>query len=489
MDGQVEPPNKSSSENGVDGGDGARLVGPPNRARTSERARGRAAALLNTRLAEGVHQPFLHSLHRFQGSMTTLRQLNRKLTSTVANWPDEIMEEFREAIQGYAPEQQKSLLELAAKASLPLLSGTLIFRAKQQSDSEGSTEQEAEQEDDVAEAWQVVADRMDGDMGAAYEVLHLLYMRSTTPELAQTFHRSLLVSAVAALDVLLLELISRFYLLRPEVLGGEATFTLEDLSAFSDLSEARADAVEKKADSVVRSGLEGWVKWLKERKIDLKTHCADFARFVEIVQRRHIAVHNDGRVSRAYLKKINELGGTTEGTPELGTRLSINAEYLDAALDELEAVGNLVTGAVWTKALDDAEEVVIFELYVRSYDLLLAERWLPTARICTMARQRLKPEDDLYLIHLVNAWLSRKRMGEDITSEVQDWPTKTLGTRFQAAQAALLDDNDKLDELIRKCLRAGDLGIEEAWEWPLFADFRKLDRWQDIVSSFAKGAD
>ncbi len=415
--------------------------------------------------------------------MTTLRQLNRKLTPTVANWPDEIMEEFAKAIQGYSPEQQKGLLELASKASLPLLSGNLVFRARPQT-GQTNSEKGTEQEDDVAEAWQLVADQMDGDMGAAYEVLHLLYMRSTTPELAQTFHRSLLISAVAALDVLLLDLIGHFYLLRPEALGGEASFTLEDLSAFSDLSEARADAAEKKADSVVRGGLESWAKWLKERKIDLKTHCADFARFVEIVQRRHIAVHNDGRVSRTYLAKLDELGGATEGIPELGTRLSIDAGYLDAALDELETVGNLVAGAVWTKSLDDSEEVVIFELYVRSYDLLLAERWLPPARICTMAKQRLRPEDDLYLIHLVNAWLSRKRMGEDITSEVQEWSTNTLNARYQAAQAALLDDSDKLDELIRKCLRAGDLGIEEAWEWPLFADFRKSNRWQEIVSSF-----
>jgi len=468
------------------------LVGPPNRARQSERARLRATALVNRRLAKGVHRPFLQSMHRFQGSMTALRQLHEKLTPTVANWPDEIMDDFKGAIQRYPMEQQQALLKLAAEALPGLLRGTLIFREIEEKGEEGETEAEAsgeaEKEDKVADAWKLVAEQMDGDMGAAYEVLHLLYMKSTTPALDQTFHRSMLISAVAALDVLLLELISNFYLLHPEALGNEATFTLAKLTEFSDLNDARTSAVEQKADQIVRKGLEGWMKWLDSQGIDLKTHCADFKNLAEIIQRRHVAVHNAGRASRVYRDKIQALTGEESEHP-LGETLRIDSLYLGGALDELEAAGNLLTGAVWTKCIKEAEEVVNFELYVRSYDLLMAERWVPAACICSAAKKRLKPDDDLYLIHKVNEWLARKRSGEDVEEEVKGWPTLTLNTRYQAAQAALLDDFDELEQLILKCAKAGDLDLEDAWEWPLFSGIRAQDRWQTIVQAFPRHED
>lgn len=469
------------------GADATRPVtGPPNRARQSEKARLWAAALVNRRLAKGVHRPFLQSMHRFQGSMTTLRQIHEKLTPTVAKWPDEISQDFRRVIEPFSEEQRKSLLNFASEALPGLVRGTLVFRdLDEDSDSGGD---DVDEEDKVANAWQLVAEQMDGDMGAAYELLHLLYMKSTTPELAQTFHRSLLVSAVAALDVLLLELISHFYFVHPGALGNETTFTLEELSKFSDLEGAKASAVEKKANRVLRKGVKSWMNWLDDQGVNLESHCSDFKKLIEVIQRRHVAVHNDGRVSRAYLENVRELSG--ESSPhEFGSFLKIDADYLSAALDELEAVGNLVAGAVWTKCLPEAKDVVNFEFYVRTYDLLLAERWRPTACICSFAKQSLSPDDDLYLIHKVNAWLARKRLGESIQDEARSWTTKTLNTRFQAAQAALLDDFDLLEQLVLKCLRAGDLALEDAWEWPLFAELRGQEHWQRVVDEFSSSGD
>lgn len=407
--------------------------------------------------------------------MTTLRQIHDKLTPTVNGWPDEIMEEFNAAIEPYPPAQQKALLKLASEAVPLLSSGNLIFRTIS---TDGSGEA---REDAVAKAWKMVAEQMNGDMGAAYHVLHILYRKSTTPELAHTFHRSLLVSAVAALDVLILELISNFYLVHPEALGNESTFTLADLSHFSDMTDARMAAVEEKADGILRKGLEGWQKWLKEQKIDLKNHCADFGNLVEIIQRRHVAVHNDGKVSHSYQTKLRQLANLE--SPAIGTPLPIDSEYFESALDELESVGNLLAGAVWTKCLGEAEDIVIYELFVRTYDLMLADRWVPTACICSMALKRLKSDDDLYLIHKVNAWLARKRMGEDISDEVRGWPTKVLSPRFQAAKAALLDNFEQVDVLLRKCLKSDDLGMEDALEWPVFAEFREQELWQHLVDS------
>jgi hypothetical protein len=437
--------------------------------------------LVNRRLAKGVHQPFLQSMHRFQGSMTTLRQIHDKLTPTVAGWPDEIMDEFTAAIEPYSKAQQDALLKLANEAAPLLVRGTLIFRSEEDNGEEDNGE-EAEP-DAITKAWKMVAEQMNGDMAAAYHVVHLIYKRSTTPELAHTFHRSLLVSAVAALEVLLLELVRNFYLAHPEALGDEATFTLSSLSSFSSIDDARYQAVEEKAHDVLRPGLVGWMKWLKSQKIDLKTHCVNFDQLVEIIQRRHVAVHNDALVSRAYRSKLEELTGLEP--PPLGTLLNIDADYFNAALDELEAAGNLLAGAVWTKCHSDAEDIVLYELYVRTYDLMLAGRWVPTGCISKKAEQRMKPEDDLYWVTKANAWLARKRLGEDVSEEVRNWRTAVLGTRFQAVQAALLDDFSNVELLLQRCLQSEELGLEDAGEWPVLEEFREKEAWPKIVSSFS----
>lgn len=411
--------------------------------------------------------------------MSTLRQIHNKLTPTVAGWPDEIMEEFSAAIEPYSEAQQEALLKLANEAAPLLMQGTLIFRPLQPGENgEGEDPDTA-----ITKTWKMVAEQMDGDMGAAYHVVHLIYTKSTTPELAHTFHRSLLVSAVAAFEVLLLELVRNFYLAHPEALGDEATFTLSNLSSFSSIDDARRQAVEEKAHDVLRPGLSGWMKWLKSQKVDLKTHCAHFDQLVEIIQRRHVAVHNDALVSRAYRSKLEEL--TDLQPPDLGTPLHIDADYLNVALDELEAAGNLLAGAVWTKCHSDAEDIMLYELYVRTYDLMLAGRWVPTACISKKAEQRLKPEDSLHLVNKANKWLAGKRLGEDVSEEVRRWPTSILGTRYQAVQAALLDDFPAVERLLRKCLQSEELALEDAWEWPVFEDFRKQEAWPKVVASFS----
>jgi hypothetical protein len=412
--------------------------------------------------------------------MTTLRQIHDKLTPTVAGWPDEIMEEFTAAIEPYSEAQQGALLKLANEAAPLLVQGTLVFGTE---DEEGRSENGAEP-DAVTKAWKMVAEQMNGDMAAAYHVIHLIYRKNTTPELAHTFHRSLLVSAVAALEVLLLELVRNFYLAHPGALGDEATFTLSSLSSFSSIDDARHQAVEDKANDVLRPGLAGWMKWLKSQNIDLKTHCANFDHLVEIIQRRHVAVHNDAVVSRAYRSKLEEL--TDLEPPPVGDPLHIDADYFSAALDELEAAGNLLAGAVWTKCHSDAEEIVLYELYVRTYDLMLAGRWVPTGCISKKTEQRLKPEDDLFLVNKANAWLARKRLGEDVSNEVRSWRTEVLGTRFQAVKAALLDDFSQVEQLLRKCLQSEELGLEDAGEWPVLEEFRKTDAWPKVVSSFSR---
>ena len=417
--------------------------------------------------------------------MTTLRDISQKLTPTVSNWPDELMQQYNAILERYPSDQQKALMDLTSEAIPGLVSGSITFR--QQQDAPSSNDEGGSNGGNfgILPSWKRVADLMDGDMGAAYELLNIAYQRVSTPKRTMMFHRSLLVSAVSTLEVLIRQLISSFYLLHPKALSDDTTFTLSDLSRFSDLRDAKDAAAEQKADQILRGGVESWSAWLRSTlKIEFKTHCGDFGTLVEIIQRRHIAVHNGGIVSRSYQQKLSELAGITDH-PAMGTPLPIDADYLGRALDEIESAGNLLAAGVWTKCLSDAEDFMIFELYVRSYDLLLANCWRPAACMCAAAMKRLDHDDDLYLIHKVNGWLARKKLGQEIQAEVEQWPTRTLNTRFQAAQAALLDQYDSLGELLVKCIRAGDLELEDVWEWPLLEDFRKTERWQHVSQQLA----
>lgn len=457
------------------------LKGPPNRARTGRRAYSLAAAAI--RWSEGVHRPFVMTLNAFQESITALRDLHDIISPHVAGLDQQLIDDnIGASVGNFTLVQRRALAEFMREAGPAVASGS--FSIVQE--DETSTADSGTRADDRFETWGPLKEALGPEkLDAAFDVVTQVYLASVGPRRGMLLRGALLTAAIAALEVLLASLIRQFYLLNPGALGDDPKFSLKDLQDFGTIDDARDEAVARKVDSVIQGDLDDWARWLKTYpELKLESYCTEYPRLWELFQRRHLIVHNGGRVSRRYLNKMADF---QKHLPELGEELPVDQEYLDRSLDEVEALGNLVAAGVWTKSRPDEEQVAVHELYLRTYDLMIEGRWQPVQTICAMAQRRAQREGLKWVLQ-VNHWLARKREGLPYAEEVEAWDTSALGARFRLAQAALLDDHQSALNHVEGLLRAEDLEWSDVLEWPLFEEMRHSEGFEDLAVAFAPAA-
>src|SRR5690349_3702288 len=154
------------------------------------------------------------------------------------------------------------------------------------------------------------------------EVLETLSVR---PQRQQLLHSSLLTMAVGTLETAIAGVGTQHYSLHPKALPHEEKeFTLGELAEFSNLSDARAAAISRRVEDLMRSGFDAWDKWVDNLLGKGFTElAADREILHEAIQRRHLVVHNGGRVSRQYRNRVPACAA------DVGEELQIDREYLE----------------------------------------------------------------------------------------------------------------------------------------------------------------
>lgn len=165
------------------------------------------------------------------------------------------------------------------------------------------------------------------------------------PQRQHLLHASLLTMTVGTLETAIAGVSTQHYALHPGALPAEEKeFSLAELAEFDDLQDARVAAISRRVEDLMRSGFDAWDKWfeglLQEGFDEL---AADRAVLSEAVQRRHIVVHNGGRVSRQYLAKV------PGADIAVGEELRNDRAYLEAAIDAITIFGLRLILTSWSK--------------------------------------------------------------------------------------------------------------------------------------------
>lgn len=467
------------------------LQGSPNQARSGPRARRLAAAMIAW--SKDVHRPFLVSLNGFQEALVALRQLHEFVGPALAEREDtSLAGDIQKALRGTSETQRKLVAEFIGDAGPGLVTGETFFVAKEEEDGQGGAgskdrtkeaEENSENESSPMESWNRLEEAFGNDIDIAIDVLSLAYRSVIGPNRARLLRGSLLISAISALETLVGDLVRQYFLLNPGAMSDEPRFSLKQLQGFESIDQARFEAATIRAEGVAGGDLSDWTDWLKNfPKIKLETHCSDYKALFEAFQRRHVQVHNDGRVSRRYYEKVASVVGES---PPVGTYLEIGDEYLNAALDEVETVGNLLAASVWSKVLPDQMPVIVHQLYLRSYDLMLERRWPAVRSLCGFAKIG-NADADLLTICRVNELLAMKELGEPIDEVLADWDVSALGPRFQFAHVCLGGDFAELETEITTLIESGVMAWDEILEWPLLAGFREDTRFPRLAATLGK---
>jgi len=311
----------------------------------------------------------------------------------------------------------------------------------------------------------------------------MLQRAMLAPNREMLLRSSLLTMAMSSFEVLLGGLAARHYELHPGGLGTDKRFSLPEISEFNSLDDVQDAAIAHRVYQLLQAPLEDWATWLDKGSglgVKLKNLAINFDELGEIIQRRHVIVHNGGAVSAQYLDRV-QFGGEP---PDIGTYLSVSETYLRKALDHLDSAGNLVGVGVWSKEDPTAEGRAVSVLSNRMEQLLFEGRWPALRQICSVGK-KIASVDLQHQVFKVNEWLSIKHLDglSDIAEEIGDqWDTSALGAQFQLVQLALLDKADPFFQVAPEVLENGGIQLEQLKSWPVFADLRKDDRFANLLA-------
>lgn len=207
---------------------------------------------------------------------------------------------------------------------------------------------------------------------------------------------------------------------------------------------------------------------------------------LEAFQRRHVIVHNGGRVSRQYLDKVP----VEYRSVQLGTELPVEVDYLQKVADNLFVVDMSLVCVAAFKQLKNEKDLHAIEKKATavSYELLQAERYEPVREMTKVYTQKTFRHSTSALMWTINGWLAQKRLGRfgECRKAVEKWHTGTLEPMYKLAKLALLDEHDEAFKIVEQIRGTKQLS-QQQWEaWPLLRELRAYDLTQNAVKTEAK---
>jgi len=287
--------------------------------------------------------------------------------------------------------------------------------------------------------------------------------------------RAFLIAAIASFEVLFAGVARTIYQHNPAALQqSEYKFTLEELTQYSTIEEAREALVTRRIEALLLESVDGWSKWL-ERTVNLEFSgiIGEWQVLREVFARRNIQVHADGKVTKRYLQVLSNSSIDISGL-EVGQELKISRAYLEDALERLLALGILFTFRVWSRIYKS--ELNQSSAWVESNQSFLIRNnmWTATQLISDQFRS-VKCGRSISLAIQINGWLAQKTSQgiDSIRTEVGEWDISGLAHRYDMIKSLLLGEMEAAQPKVSREIRDGRLSQFEIATHPLFIEYRE----------------
>jgi hypothetical protein len=179
---------------------------------------------------------------------------------------------------------------------------------------------------------------------------------------------------------------------------------------------------DRKIKDVINRSPGEWRETIRKLTgIDAAKIGADWEVLTELVRRRHVVVHNDGRVDLGYL---NQASSGLKREVQLGSYLESGSAYLAPVLDELEAWAISLT-SLWAKKLfkETAKYYRLLTDRVIRFENL--KKWNQAIVILnSFLTDPVPSERDQVVIAQINQWFCMQELGLEVErteKEVRDW--------------------------------------------------------------------
>ena len=251
----------------------------------------------------------------------------------------------------------------------------------------------------------------------------------------------------------------------------ELGMKVHEIASYQTTAELVNHIVDMQVERVMRTGHDEQLKWIGE-SLNMKLgDVPNKQKVQEILQRRHMIVHNNGISNRSYATLRNKLNSKSK--LKSGNKISTDAEYVFQSHNIFWVYGAKIALSVWSKARPNDAEAIHGEVTTLSYALIRQGLYNMAIEILVYTVEVLckfqKPSKEQELTHKINLAQAHKwnNQEEECTGILKAEEWTVLSYRFHISYLALSDQFTNLVELMKKIGKDDDFKLIYE-EWPLF---------------------
>jgi uncharacterized protein (DUF1778 family) len=291
---------------------------------------------------------------------------------------------------------------------------------------------------------------------------------------------SSLINLAIYFELLATQLIQERLMKNPEAAKiQKKSLTLFQIEELGSLEEAKNFLIEQEVVDLMHNGFKSWLDYFKQKmNVDLSKIESLTEQVNEVFCRRHLFVHNGGKVNNIYLTRVSK--ECREGI-SLGEHIEIDADYFNKTLKLFKMFGIVLGLETWKRQEKSSNDRTDFLLeYI--YELLLTKEWDLARVLCQFVMEDNNvPAKSKWTAH-INYWLTKKEQGEfhQIEAEIEKTDLSALSSEFQLCKMALLNNYAEFFDLLEDNFPK-PIGLEQLEEWPIFKEIREQDTYIDFL--------
>lgn len=297
------------------------------------------------------------------------------------------------------------------------------------------------------------------------------------------------ISLVSIFDAYVSSLLRAIYHKRPVLMiNSEKTIQYKDLSDFESLDEIKETFIEKEIDSIVRENITKQFSYMENRfGLPLRKDLKVWPTFIEVIERRHLFTHTDGRVNKQYLSTCEEAGVSTNDLPSLGTRLGAGPEYFENAVEAIFEVGFKLGHVLWRKVLPHERKQADQHFNSTCFDLIRQKRYKIASDLLEFSLDNIKKHYNqrgrlVQTINLCNCYRLQGNEGKCLTI-LDSIDFTALSDDFRLAEAVLRGKYTDAAEIMKYIGPSGSVHRIGYHIWPLFDGFRETDEFRSTYET------
>lgn len=257
------------------------------------------------------------------------------------------------------------------------------------------------------------------------------------------------------------------------------TVTYKMLEMSESIEDVKDYLIEEEVISIMYKSINDWIEYLK-KKVKLKLEYASESLPIlnEIMARRNLIVHNEGKVNSIYINIVSK----NNNAFKIGDVLFVDKKYIDNTINTLELVGVSIIVEMWinesAKKKDEIDKLlsIIYEEY------LIFEKWEQAKilyEIC-LDSKKMRIADEL--LCKINRWQCFKWLDQydKISSELDEIDLSGSNPKYILGVLAL---QDKFEEFFRYLSKQSEIGEDELKEWPLFRKIRESKEYFEFLKN------